>query len=402
MKKNGARNVGFIWKKELLDIIRDRRTLVSMIVVPILVIPLIMVGAGALMATAMQDLESREYSVGILNKDAAPEYWDILRKDEGQLSFIDFDHDENAARVIVEEGGVHCAVVLPSAGDPSGVDTVSIIARMNKETSSIAVKRVEAILGDYKESLVVERLEALGASEKLLTPFAVGHENLATDKQMVASQLAMFLPYMLILMTLTGAQYPAVDMTAGEKERGTLETLLASPVRRIDIVFGKFFAIMTTATVSSLISLGSMVFFMSGGLALLGNQFGAELSFSISPIHVVFIILMLLPLSALFASLLMTIGIFAKSTREAQSYIAPLMMLVIFPAMMSLIPGSESAYDKAWYPVVNVSLVMKSILNGVMDPRMIGITILSTAIYAGIAIFITMKVFEKETVIFRV
>jgi sodium transport system permease protein len=111
---------------------------------------------------------------------------------------------------------------------------------------------------------------------------------------------------------------------------------------------------------------------------------------------------MILPLTALFAALLMTICISAKSSREAQSYVTPLMFVIIIPAMMSMLPGFEPSAAQAWIPVMNVSLVMKQVLSGTMNWELIGTTIGSTLLYAAIGIFITTRVFQREEVLFKV
>lgn len=399
MSRFSLNNVGFIWQKELLDIVRDRRTLMSMIVVPLLLIPVMVVGVGALMASSISDLKEQSYTVALLGVSTNPELADVVRETE-RTQFLDLNADTAMARTMIDAGDIQGAVYFTT--DENGKATVQMWVRKNRETSTFAMDRVEDLLVAHRKEVTRRQLAELGEPEDILTPFLLHEQNLASDEQMAASGLASFLPYMLILMTLTGAIYPAIDMTAGEKERGTLETLLASPAGRLEIVLGKYFAVMTTSVVSALISVISMMVMLTWGIVWLGAQMGEQLTFQISFGNMMIAVLMMLPLAALFASLLMTIAVFAKSTREAQSYIVPLNMLVILPAMMSMIPGSEGDLQRAWTPVVNVSLVLKDILNGSLDPAQLGITLLSTTIYAIIGIFITTKVFQRENVLFRV
>ncbi|MCB2200533.1 ABC transporter permease subunit [bacterium] len=399
MSRFSLNNVGFIWQKELLDIVRDRRTLMSMIVVPLLLIPVMVIGVGALMASSISDLKEQTYTVALLGADADTELAEVVQEAE-RTQFLDLDSDTAMAREMIDAGDIQGAVYITKDG--VGKATVRMWVRKNRETSTFAMDRVEDQLVAHRKEVTRLHLAELGEPEDILTPFVIEEENLASDEQMAASGLASFLPYMLILMTLTGAIYPAIDMTAGEKERGTLETLLASPAGRLEIVLGKYFAVMTTSVTSALISVISMMVMLTWGMVWLGAQMGEQLTFQISFGNMMIAVLMMLPLAALFSSLLMTIAVFAKSTREAQSYIVPLNMLVILPAMMSMVPGSEGDLQRAWTPVVNVSLVLKDILNGSLDPAQLGITLLSTTIYAIIGIFITTKVFQRENVLFRV
>ena len=396
--------IGAIWRKELLDIIRDRRTLMSMIVVPILLMPVLILGVGAVMAAAMQKLEAQNYTVAMLYPENSPRLEEALLSIEN-TDFVDLSGTHpDTVRSLVREGDFHAAVIFPE-DDLTDADVqppVTLISRQDREKSQIAAKRIELKLDEFQKELVSERLAQYDTPETVLEPFKIVEENLASDEQQAMSALAGFLPYILIIITLTGAMYPAIDMTAGEKERGTLETLLASPAGRLEIVLGKFMAVFTTSVVSAVLSLTSLIVMLLWGITMLASQFGAVLDMTFPSKAILAGFGMMLPLAALFSSLLITICLFAKSTREAQSYIQPLMFLIIIPAMMSLMPGSEGAGGDAWTPVVNISLALKGILTDNYNPSFIGQTILATVIYAGIGIFIAFKTFQRESVLFRV
>jgi sodium transport system permease protein len=396
--------IGFIWRKEMLDLIRDKRTLMSMILVPLLLVPLMMLLAGSIAYMSGKDLEARKLNIAIINGDNAPTIVNVISENGEKFNFLDLNDNVLAAQTMLEEGDIQAVIIIGEGKiDINNPPVpVTVMAMKNKEVSSIALRKIEKILNDLRDELVEARIQSIGAPENILNPFEIITENIASDDQMVAAALGSILPYVLILMTITGAMYPAIDMTAGEKERGTIETLLASPAKRIEIVFGKYFAIMTASIVSAIISLTSMALVTSYGTTLLGSQLGESLNFSIKLGPLFLAIAMMIPLAAFFSALLMTIAIFAKSTREAQSYLTPVMMLVIIPAMMSMMPGSEASAQQAWIPVVNVSLVMRDILNSSIDPVNLGITLLSTTLYALVMIFLTVKVFERESVLFRV
>ena len=210
-----------------------------------------------------------------------------------------------------------------------------------------------------------------------------------------------FLPYIVILMALTGAMYPAIDLTAGEKERGTLETLLVSSVNRIDIVLGKFLTVFTASIVTATLAVGSMAV---TGMGLLGtaSEVASEFNFSIEPLGVFLMVMAMVPLGAIFASLLMTLSLFAKSYREAQSYITPLMFVVIIPAMASLMPDTELNKELAFVPVLNVSMMMKDALMGNIDPGSLVMTMVVNLVLAACGLLLVLRMFQRESVLFRI
>jgi sodium transport system permease protein len=214
--------------------------------------------------------------------------------------------------------------------------------------------------------------------------------------------LGMFLPYMIVILAMVGAMYPAIDLTAGEKERGTLETILVTPVSRLDIATGKFLTVMTASVITILLATASMS--LSAGLGFgQMSQFAPEqqISFAIKPLSIILLLLLMLPLAALFSSALLSVSLFAKSYKEAQSYVSPLMFVVILPAMVSFIPGIELNWQLAFVPIVNISLAAREVLLGTFRWEFIGLIFVSTFIYASFSIFVTKRLFDKEDVLFR-
>lgn len=203
-----------------------------------------------------------------------------------------------------------------------------------------------------------------------------------------------------------GAMYPAMEVTAGEKERGTMETLLCSPVHRTYIVLGKFLMVLTgslTAVVLSLASLGGSAVLagMAMGPGLGGPAAASQGGMSIAPMGILGVLAMVIPVSVLFSALVFSISLFAKSIKEAGSYLTPLAFIVILPCSMGLIPGIELNYRLALFPIVNISLVCKEMLSGVWHWGYIAVIFGSTALYAGVALAGAVWMFRRESVIFR-
>jgi sodium transport system permease protein len=194
--------------------------------------------------------------------------------------------------------------------------------------------------------------------------------------------------------------YPAIDLGAGEKERGTLETLLLAPIPRTRIVLAKFLVLFTVGLTSALLMVASMGLL----LTLFGNRFEGGLAQMVRAIgarDLAMVALMLVPTAAIFASILLSISIYAKSYKEATGMISPLMMLVIVPIVLAMLPGVELNWFWSMVPLTNVSLAMKELVKGTMDYRMFFAILLSTTLIAGALLAWCRWWFTREVVLFR-
>jgi sodium transport system permease protein len=204
-------------------------------------------------------------------------------------------------------------------------------------------------------------------------------------------------PFILMLWLVAGAIQPAVDVTAGEKERGTMETLLISPAERSEIVFGKFLAVSIFAFVSVVWN----VIWLSIAAAVMSNVLGFSV---ISVPGVIGCVLMGLPLAMFFSALCLALGVFAKSTKEGQYYLIPLMLGTMPLAMMSLLPGLELNMRNAWVPVTGAMLLQQKLLavSGDPVPWMMFVPVLaSLAISVAAALWLAVRQFNRESVLFR-
>jgi sodium transport system permease protein len=270
--------------------------------------------------------------------------------------------------------------------------------------SEFASGSLQKFLGDYRERIAKEELAARNLPTGLLDPFQVDAENVAPPEKVGGSTLGGMIPYFIIILCLTGAMYPAMDLTAGEKERGTMETILCSPISRTDLVFGKFFMVLTASLATAFLSITSMaVSFIWAKKALAGAAGeGNPFTVALDPRGVLAVIVMVLPLSVLFSAALLAIALFAKSYREAQTYVTPLTFIVILPALASILPGIELNAKTALIPILSTSLVSKEIVSGNHPWGYIALVFCASCIYAGIALSFAVRLFNREDVLFRV
>jgi len=281
--------------------------------------------------------------------------------------------------------------------------TVSVYYYEGEVKSSIGANHLQDAIKEYRDAVVKERLAAKNLPASVLSPFEIKQQNVAPPEKVSGASIGGFIGYAVILLCLTGAIYPAIDLTAGEKERGTIETVLSSPVSRFDLVMGKFLLVFSASLVSAILSVTSMgsSFAILGHSHLMQSAGGQALNLNLGLLSVVAVFLMALPLAVLFSAVLMTIALFAKTFKEAQSYLTPLTFLVVVPAIASIMPGVELTPQLALIPVLNTSLVCKEIITGTYHWNSILLIFLSTCVYAGAAIFLAVKMFQREGVLFR-
>lgn len=408
-----------VYLKELKDSLRDRRTLISMIVVPALIMPVLMFGIGTIMSKVMKKAQEETPSVMLLGGEDSPAVTAALRaaknaRGEPRFRFVpagDYRH-------LISEKRLRAAVELPAgfeAALPDGAPpTVRIYHYEGEIRSGLAANALNDFFRTHREQAIAARLTARGLPASLVTPFEVKRENVAPPEKVGGNLFGGLVPYIIVILCFTGAMYPAMDLTAGEKERGTMETLLCSPVSRVNLVGGKFLMVLTASIATMLMLLVSMG--VTGLLA--GSLFGPDalgggrqaaaakaamggLMPTIDPLGLVGVFGMVAPVAVFFSALLLAISLFAKSYKEAQSYVSPLIIIVIMPAVVGMLPGIELSAKTALVPILNLSLVCKEMLSGTWNWPYIGLIFGSSCLYAAVALAFCVRMFNREDVMFR-
>jgi sodium transport system permease protein len=412
-----AAHVWIIYRKELRDALRDRRTLISSIVVPTLLMPLLLFGVGKVMQRAVTEAREEVPAVAVLGGSGAPELLARLTGDARvRLVPVPADWREAIAakrlRVVVEvperlEERLRSGETAPA---------VRIFHYQGELKSENGARVTERIVAEHRERVVTERLAARGLGPEAVRPFEVRRENVAPPEKVGGNLFGGLVPYFIILLCFTGAIYPAMDITAGEKERGTMETLLCSPVARLDLVLGKFLLVLTGSLASMVFVVASMagsalvggaVFLGSAGSAAAGGlppgaaAAGLGSLPTIDPLGLVGVFAMVLPVAVLFSAVALTVSLFAKSYKEAQSYLGPLIIVVLLPGMIAALPGTELTARTALIPLLNLSLVCKEMLSGSWPWGYIALIFGSSSLYAAGALALAVKMFNREDVLFR-
>jgi sodium transport system permease protein len=395
------RNIGIVYRKEMLEALRDRRTLVSTILVPILLFPVLTVGMGYLAVSLIGEANRQPSKIMILGGEDSPAIVDGLKHAKNIIVVPPSEDYVN----LISNKKIRAAVKIPpglqSAASGAQVSPVEIYIYLGDRKSAAAANRVEIFFTEFRDNLAKERLTAEKLPLTLIKPFEVKQQNVVSAEKVAGETVGGIIPYLVIIMCLTGAMYPAMDLTAGEKERATMETILSSPISRTHLVLGKFLLVLTASLVTAALSVTSMGASSWVFQRLQDPNSESAIHIRIGLTAVLSVFLVALPLAVLFSAALITIALFAKSYKEAQSYISPLMIVVIVPAVGALLPGVELTPRMSLVPILNVSLLCKELIAGTYHWNSIVLIFASTCVYAIAAIFIAVKMFQREAVLFR-
>lgn len=394
-----------VFKKELKELLRDRKTLFFMIALPLIIFPLIFGGIAFMTKQAIEKAESKVLKYALVGEQFAPDISEQLQQPD-KFELINISEDADYTQLI-RSGEVDFVLVIPDnySADVLSAGQSTIKLYLNDAGLNLVYQRVSEITKQQAELFQQSAFEQLGLSTEqqlaLIEPIVLEKVNTADSRENWGEKIGGMLPYLLFILCLQGAMSPATDIGAGEKERGTLETLLISPIDRNKIVMGKFLTIAFAGSMTALITVASMAgwgLVLSQGMAL---QFVADFMGQIGVIDFVLIFLMLVPVVAIFAAVLLSISIYAKSFKEAQSYMVPLVFLVIVPVILALLPGVELKGGWAWVPLTNVALAMKELIKGTMDYFQLIAIFGSTVVIAGAVLAFCVYWFKQEKVLFR-
>ena len=384
-----------VLRKELRELLRDRRTLIMMIVVPVLLYPALMIASEQLALFGLRSLEADASSVGLLGSPPP----DLLEQlgDQDEIELVEVDDAESAIRAGI-------AGVVGMIGDRDEGETgnrrVTVLYDAANERSQRARAVLLRALDDWEETLLDERLESVGLPSTFVQPIAVADSSIARPEEVGGYALGRFLPMLLIVITLLGAFYPAIDLAAGEKERGTLETLMTAPVPPGQIVAGKFLTVTIVGLTAAALNLGSMLLTFQTGLLRFGGALEIEFSLPVAAIALIFATLV--PLAVLFGSLFLGIALRSRSFKEAQNALTPIYLFVLVPALLPLFPGIDFTVALALVPVAGVALLFRELMSGGFPWTEGALALGSTVLWAGLALRFAADSFGRETVLFGV
>jgi sodium transport system permease protein len=430
-------NVKLICQREVKDQLRDRRTLFMIAVLPLLLYPLLGMSFFQI-AQFMREQASQAVIVGAEQLEGLPAlveqadgekriaaslFTDASRAKQIKLHERPAPKTGDAAatdelRRLVQEGEFDVVIFFPPdfrqrlnefsqsleqhqegeapAGAPQ-VPSPDLFYSAAKEKSQLAYARVYELINRWRDAIGQQNLAASQLPVSAARPFDVSSIDVAEEGHRKAAVWSKVLPFVLLLWALTGAFYPAVDLCAGEKERGTLETLLSSPAERIEIVWGKLLTIMLFSIATALLNLASMGLTGSLILSQLPNLGPPP------PQAILWLVLALVPVAALFGALCLALAAFARSTKEGQYYLMPLVLITMPLTILPMSPGVELNVGNSLIPITGIVLLLRTLLEGNFTEALPYIPLVA-AVTLGCcwwAIRWATDQFNKESVLFR-
>ncbi|MDP2715994.1 ABC transporter permease [Rheinheimera sp.] len=397
-----------VYLKELTELMRDKKTLIFVILLPIFIFPVIFAVMGLVLSSTTNTAMQAEHRYVIVNAEQAPQFADALfyHKNFRQIKTDKTAEADLVAAIRNDEFDVAIVVPADFSAKRAAVEQAQWQIIYNQSSQfDFMYRYFSELLADFNEQLQRDTLTQLNVDQTklaaIIKPVDVQKVDTADKRENIGEKFGAVIAYILIPLCLLGASYPAIDMGAGEKERGTLETLLICPISRVSIVLGKFFTVLTTGLVGALITVASFgiwgaIIGSLGGMAVVQEAMSA-----IAITELVLIFSLLLPISAVFAALLLAISIYARTFKEAQNYISPLSILIFLPLIAAMLPGVELNSKTALVPIMNVALAIKELIKGTADYAMLALIFGSTLVLATVAIGFCVHWFQQEKVLFR-
>jgi sodium transport system permease protein len=390
-----------VWRvtaKELRETLRDRRTLTMMVAIPIFLYPVLFVVIQQLALFGQRKLSEKPAEVAVVGDSAG--------MGAETAAWLEGDSALRVTRQVaipdsaLKAGTVEAVVILPPADTAaSATAEVRLLYDRTRARSQRAHEVVSDRLDAWGDTLLRRRLEEARLPASFARPLAVRDTSVATPQQVGAYALSSFLPMILILMTVLGAFYPAIDMAAGEKERGTLETLLTAPVPNRELVAGKFAAVSLIGFSAAALNLASMLLTFQAGLFQFGKALGG-VSFNLPLGSIALVLAAMLPVAVFFAALFLGIAVRAHSFKEAQNALTPIYLGSMIPMMLASAPGVEFTVGMAAIPIGGVAFLFRALLagNAPFVPSLVAVV--STGVYAALALWFAARSFGREDVLF--
>ncbi len=392
-----------IFRKELIDTLRDRRTIITMVLIPLLLFPVIMNVMTRIQMSQVKKAREQVLKVALISHgNAAAFRQSLLARDDVKLRE---DLPLDSVRAWIQHDSLDGAFVFDERFDERvhGMKSGRVkfyYKSTENERQDITKRRLRDLLDAYEKTLLADRFKALQLDESVVEPIKVTEVNVATQKERLGKMIGGFLPYIFVLFCFMGSMYPAIDLAAGEKERGTIETLLTAPVSRLQILLGKFGVVVLTGIASAAISLVGLYVGFRQMPEVPSDALEAILGI-LEVKSIVLVLTLLLPLTVFFAGVLLSLSIFARSFKEAQSLISPMTIVVILPVVVGLLPGMELNAKTALIPVLNVSLATKEIIAGTARWGLLAEVYASLILLAAAGLLLSARMFSRESVIFR-
>lgn len=374
--KNNIKN---IFKKEMREVFRDKKSLLMMLVIP-LMIPLLVIGMSALFDSQMNAPLENYNKIGIA--------YDVTEEEKKIIEEVGIDAVYGSVNDLLDKySSDEVKLVVTKIGN---------VYSINEESASNASQLVENYISKYKDYLVSTYLGEKAADLPMLT-YSVREEGSEAENYF-ANYITVY-AFLFIIMAITiSATYPATDTTAGEKERGTLETLLTFPIKAKDIIVGKFLSVTTSSIITGILSLALAQI----SLYVAGKTFNlyADINILMSGKTIILATLIIIGYSILISGLCIAIASKCKTFKEAQSALTPLTFISFFPGMIAFMMKLKNSVVLSLVPFLNFTLIFNDMQAGKLELLNVILMLMSTIIFIAVVLYIVVRSYKSEKVLF--
>lgn len=391
----GSKVTFLVFKKELMDTFRDRKTIIISILIPLILFPVLFGVIGKSMDKTEKAVENN-LKIAIVEKGQSN--LAQFLKSQKNINIIQSNNIEED----VKSGKVLAALYIPENLEEGiakeNTVNINLTYDNSSQQSQMAMAAIKSYIDAYTKGVVAERLAKRNISGDILNPINVELKTSVKESEGFGKyMLSLMLPLMLVIYSVSGPMGAAVDLGAGEKERGTLEPLLTTQAGRMSLLWGKFLAITTLGLITTLASLCGLFIAMRQKGGLFNGASG-----SLSTAAVLLIGLVTLLLTMVFGALELSVSIYARSFKEAQTYISPLMIISFVPTYATYMLDAKNI-DTFYFhiPLANAVCLLKEFISGIYNYTHVAITFGWIAFYILASVFFARYMFSREEVIFR-
>jgi len=391
------RDLIIIIKKELKELLRDKKTLINSIILPMLMLPVIMFGAIKVMDMIKTNNQEKAIKIGLVN---APEAFmklvksDTLNKITNYSESIDF-------KTLIDDETIQSAIVFPKEFNAKIDSLESTAVEIYRNGSKESVNsRISSILNIYSSGLQEKRMNQLQISPEKLTPFTENYVEIGEQKELIGKSVGGFIPYFFIIMMWSGCMLACIDLVTGEKERKTIETTLSLPISKFKILFGKTIVSSLLGFIPALLTLVGLII----GLNFIDDipdTFKLAISEMLNFQSIALILLLLIPLSIFLSGMIIMLIVGATTFKEAQSKVSPVLMVLLLPLILAMMPGIDFTWTTVFIPILNIGLGVKEIMAGTIDMAKYSAMLISLIVFAVVAIYFSYKKFSDENSILK-
>ena len=392
--------------KEIKHLFRDTKTIVQTVVVPTFITPLLIGAIFWYVGSIATEETKKTYDISVYSSSESLLVADLNNSD--RLAITKEDSLEAVIEAVTfDESEVGLAFDGAFVNDLTSNNSAQLtIYSKDIDTFSQAKSIVSNIVDDYEESIRNNRLELLNLDENYVNPITINEEDLTTEEESAGSIFGALLALFFVMYVISGSMYPAIDLGAGEKERGTMETLISTNISSVDIIIGKMLSVTSSAILTATFSMLGfaipiLIIFLFYADSVNEYLFGL-LSAIVNPVALIGVFVLIIPLSVFMGAFLLAISVYAKTPKEAGLLLGNVLIVFIIPCYVPLInPGLELDFVGALIPCYNLALITNNLIAGTVDWFLYSVALLSTIVYCIVAIYITYIMFDDENVIFR-